>query len=39
MKFIAKDAEEAWCILRGFNAVLHPGDRMGWTDIQGPEIR
>ncbi|KAJ8419599.1 hypothetical protein Cgig2_000942 [Carnegiea gigantea] len=35
----ATDMEEAWCILGDFNSVLHPGDRLGGTDIQDVEIK
>ncbi|KAJ8421596.1 LOW QUALITY PROTEIN: hypothetical protein Cgig2_020785 [Carnegiea gigantea] len=33
LKNIAKDMEEAWCILGDFNSVLYPRDRMGGIDI------
>jgi len=36
---IANDMEEAWYILGDFNSVLHPGDRLGGTDIQAVEIK
>jgi len=39
MKNITNTMEDAWCILEDFNIVLHPGDRMGGTDIQDAEVR
>ncbi|KAJ8421943.1 hypothetical protein Cgig2_012935 [Carnegiea gigantea] len=39
LKTIAKDMEEARCILGDFNSVLHPSDRMGGTRTQDAEIR
>ncbi|KAJ8444130.1 LOW QUALITY PROTEIN: hypothetical protein Cgig2_029905 [Carnegiea gigantea] len=36
---IAKEMDEAWCVLGDFNAVLYPGDRMGGTDVQFHEIK
>ncbi|KAJ8430483.1 hypothetical protein Cgig2_021729 [Carnegiea gigantea] len=39
LKNIAKDMEEAWCILWDFNSILHPGDRIGGINIQDAEVR
>jgi len=36
---IANQIEEAWCILRDFNSVLHQGERMGGTVIQATEAK
>jgi len=39
LKDIATYTSEAWCILGDFNAILHPEDRMGGTEVTDPEIK
>ena len=36
---IANSMTEAWCVLGDFNAILHPEDRMGGTEVIDSEIR
>ena len=39
LKHIARNMDEAQCILGDFNAVLYTGDRMAGTEVQLHEIQ